>query len=141
MSLPRSSGLPRCKLTIDFSRDLLLFSASFIWARYVFQNPQTVLSFKSGNCDLNFRTAVLQPHSLAYFAIWKRHLDVYFVSLLFRVDLIDLTFLLTAPCVTAPNPVSFIIGKTCPDWSFAIRIKINALKLKCTAWSFHLLGS
>ena len=68
MSLPRSSGLPRCNMTMEFSMDLLLFSESFIWARYFFQNPRTVLSFKSGNNDLNFRTAALQPVSLANFA-------------------------------------------------------------------------
>ena len=61
--------LPRCKFTIDVSGDLLLFSASFIWAKYFFRNPRTILSFKSGNSDLNFRTAALQPVSLAYFAI------------------------------------------------------------------------
>ena len=66
MSFPRSSGLPRCKLTINFSGDLFLFSASF---KDFFRNPRTVLSFKSGNSDLNFCTTPLQPVSLGFFAI------------------------------------------------------------------------
>ena len=49
---------------------------------------------------------------------------------------------MTVPCATMPNHAFFIVGNTYLDWSFAIRrVKTTILKLKCTVWSFHLLGS
>ena len=69
MSLPKSSGLPCCKLTIDFSGDLLFFSESFTWFRCFLWNTRTVVLFKSENRDLNLRSPALQPVLLTYFAI------------------------------------------------------------------------